>query len=366
MFATLLAASLFCAQEPDPAVQVPPGVDAALVCGALDSGRLRPGALGLGDGGFDAGPSQRSSPDPARTHGGARLEVRAQGVKLDFPSRGELLVTPDGRLHLRGGEVSEAFSFALHLWLADGSVVRLQRASGDRPLRLVEIADAAGARTLWRDGRAVAEPGGRRELHAPTWLVLGDGRVVYRAAALGPVLVLERVLCPAALHDRFPERRALVVGDVLALSLFRLPTAVPRHATEFREARQVVDALAALTPRLFRRGVVGRADGAIGPLTLPLDGGFSLRIDVRARGPVAIGLFSADRAVPFVEWTIAETTRLHLVEPEGGAGGAPRYAFEGLVLRDLVEPLCPARTSSRDTGRARAMLASLGSSERGS
>ena len=348
--------------------QAPGAAEIAVVGGVLDDGRGLPvEALQLGDGGTD-GPAVRApgSLDGCySTEGGILVRAQAEGVKLDFPSGAELLLTPTGRVHLRSGESTPADASGVQLRLGDGSVVTTRPGRGGRPLRFVHVREGRRQTFLWLRDRRAAEASYRR-FRGSVWFVLGDGRVLYRAAQLGPIVALERVLCPRERAGDYPERQVVVAGDILAASLRHLPKLVPHRTADFPEAQQICRTLASISGRVFARGVSRRTSAAIGPVLVPLADGFSLSLEVRGTGPVVIGLKHGSEPVPLVEWTVTQTTRLHLVQPGAGRHGRPRYYMKGIDLRDMVDGLLPIPRSNEATGRARTLIARIGAGQPGS
>ena len=102
--------------------------------------------LGLGAGGVASitGRTCFTDDDDVLTPGGVRVVCRTAGVKLVFPSGRELLVAPDGYLHLRGGEVGGPFRGGVELWLADGARVDQCHVAGDHPA-VLELLDPSQA-----------------------------------------------------------------------------------------------------------------------------------------------------------------------------------------------------------------------------
>lgn len=355
-FALALGLVPMAAQTPPPTAPAPePQAPLVLVCGARDqTGALPPTAFGLGDGGLTVGSSK---PTPALgdvvTPGGIRLRARAEGVKLDFPSGAEMLITPSLRLCLRGGEQTLPTLGRLALALADGSRLELEPdGNGGRPLRRATLVTDGLRRVFWPPQQAIViEAGLRRQPDAPTnaYLVLGDGRCVYRAVPLGPLLGLRAVLRPRE-DDRYPEARIVLAGDVLAASLRQLPQRVPPHPVQFPQAPEAAQRLAELAGVLFAPGITERSARAQGPLVLALPHEWRLRVEVGAGdGLLSLGLYRADSAVPAVEWTVNRVrTELHLVRPLGGQDGGPRYFLRGFDLGDDIRALWPFVASADD------------------
>ncbi|MEZ5964131.1 MAG: hypothetical protein R3F56_09825 [Planctomycetota bacterium] len=359
----LVAVGLVAPQEQAPFV---------VVSGARHaSGALPMAAFGLGDGGLsDAGARLALAPGDVLSPGGIRVRARAEGVKLDFPSGAELLVTPSLRLCLRDGAQSLPVLGRLVLALADGSLLELEPdGGGRRPLRRATLVHGNVRQVFWPPQQAVlVEAGMRRDGDARTtaartdaYLVLGDGRCVYRAVAFGPLLGLRAVLLPRD-EQRLPPARIVVAGDVLAASLQRLPAHVPPHPVQFPQAPEAAQRLATLANVLFAPGMVERSARARGPLVLALPREWRLRCDLgQDPGFATLGLYRADATVPAVEWTINRArTELRLVRPFGGENGSPRYFLRGLDLTDEVRALWPGRPGPEDLRWLDQTLAHLG------
>ena len=119
--------------------------------------------FGLGDCGMQpsACGELRWQKDQCLTAGGVRVECRAVGVKLTFPSGRELLIAPDGFVHLRSGESAGPFPTGLELLLGDGQSVRIVLVpSANERLRDVVVGDRERRLQPWRRGEPAAELAG--------------------------------------------------------------------------------------------------------------------------------------------------------------------------------------------------------------
>ncbi len=340
-----------------------------VVSGAVRHGRMSWQGLGLGDGGLVAGSGRRkkaSVPGQATTSGGVVIRARAAGVKLDFPSGGELLVGHAGRVHLRDGAATDRNDRGLRLLLADGAVLTVvPTPGGKRPVRSVELRQASRTMVLWRGRHRYNRAISRRTFLGATYLVVGDGSVVYRPMQLGPVAVLERALCPRAAVATYPARKVVICGDVLGASLQLLSKTVPRHLSDFPAAGRIADGLAAMADRLFAPGTASRPSGSVGAVIIQLAGGYRLHLEVRGSGPLALALVPPQASLPVVEWTVdSSTTRLHLVQPDAGRNGRPRYSMRGVDLRSMVGRVFPFENCSRDVSRARRLIVEAGAIDR--
>ncbi|MEM7199553.1 MAG: hypothetical protein AAF628_04765 [Planctomycetota bacterium] len=340
--------------------------EASIVTGVLRSGVMSLEALGLGAGGFgrrDARPAtEYRTPGEAWTPGGARVRAQREGVKIDFPSGVELLLSPDGLVHLRDGAHTTRRHSVLELWLADGSRVRAVTAAGPRPLQTVElqVEERFGVR-LWDRTRSVHTRARMAPRRAELLVALGRGDVLYGFACAGPMVALERELCPVARVADLPPRRLVVLGDLLVESLQRLPGHVPPASVQMPQAPEAAQTLAALATRLFPAGrVVERPAGAVGDLVVPLIAGFRLQVEERVGGVFWLGLHRGDSGLPAVEWRAGPSPTLHLVRPFGGRQGVPRHFLRGLRLVADAATLLGAPRSATVGPRLTRVLRGLG------
>ena len=326
-------------------------------------GRVALAGLGLGNGGVAIRPGATGATDGIGrfvTRGGVLVRALAEGVKLDFPSGGEVLVDPRGIAHLRDGARTLPHSSGLRLVLLDGSHVDIlvQNGSG-RPLREVRVADGQEAALLWRSGRAVrrVDRGGAfvgRTLHA-----FGDGRSLYELADVGTAIVYERLLGPEEAEEPLPARGAVLLGDVLGRSLQEIAAVAQQRAAGDPNTQALAQNLANMAPRLFGRPHL-RPDGAHGELEIPLDGGLRLSLRVPAAEPMILALHAAGDPVALCEWTTTNVTRLHLVQRSAGPDGGPRYLMRGHALNLLLDRVLAHAPSPTSRARAKHTLATLG------
>ncbi|MDO8349423.1 MAG: hypothetical protein Q7T30_04245, partial [Planctomycetota bacterium] len=204
---------LWLPQQPTPPTALPMLHAEVVLTDAIDPVPLA--AFGLGDGGIDAGDAPgtlRWSNDGCTTPGGVRVQCLAVGVKLTFATGRELLLASDGTLHLRSGEKAGAFPFGAELRLGDGSAVRVVLAQGQSD-RLRDVVVVAGERVLqpWRRGSPDREIGRQAPWAGVRLCCGGDGGDVYRAIAIGPLVVLDRVLVAKERIDTTPAERLVVL-----------------------------------------------------------------------------------------------------------------------------------------------------------
>jgi hypothetical protein len=296
--------------------------------------------FGLGDGGFDAAEPGflRWSKDGCTTPGGARIECQSVGVKLTFPSGCELLVAPDGRVHLRSGEFAGPFPAGLELRLGDGSTVRISLSQGTHE-RLRDVQVASGDRVLqpWRRGEAtqwIERPGYWAGLRL---CCCGDGGDLYRAIALGPLVVLDRTLVAADRAEQTPNERLVVLTAPLLQSLAGLPRQQRQPDPTLRRLVTAVAAVADRGEAIFPAGAaLARADKD--SLRWLLRGGYELQLDLD--GPMAprLSLFAGESPRPMVEWTLQGSPALFLGNP-GDDANEKRWHGNGVRLPRIAADL---------------------------
>lgn len=305
------------------------------------------GDIGLGDGGVvrRRGALRFDERDGCVTPGGVRVACRGVGVKLTFPSGRELLVGPDGALHLRSGEVAAGYRAGVELLLADGCRVQVSLAQS-RKNRVRDVRVVQGERALqpWRRGTAAAARG-----RAPRWsgvrlACCGDGGWLYRPIALGPLVVLERTLVPVAQRDATPERRLVVLTDPLRESLARMPRQHRETQANVRRAVAAVTAVSERSAQIFPAGAaLHRAERD--RLRWSLAAGFELQLELD--GPLAprLQLFPGRAPLPMVEWTLGAAGAAYLTNPNedqlgkrwhGNGTRMPRVLSD-LQVRDHLE-----------------------------
>ena len=341
---------------------VPPTAQAILAGGALQNGRVETASLGLGTGGIRAVGENplRTTRGTADTPGGVWIQAKTAGVKFEFPSGRELLITPDCRLHLRGGERSLPFLRGVRLILGDGTIVTVRRSSTPRrPLAAVEVESGGRTILIWMGNRSAGHATRAVPFTGSSLLVLGDGGTLYRASAAGPVVALERVLCEKRLQRRFPRRRLVILGHILAESMKLLPGHAPKRSVQFPQVAEAAERFAALGPVLFRR-TVPRPPGAVGELWFELANQYRVKVESNDKGILTIGLFREGSTIPGVEWIVAGRTTIHFVRPTGGTRGGPRYFLHGLDLRRLVTGLLPIPSNARQRQDVAKTIAALG------
>lgn len=271
----------------------------------------------LGDGGIPTSErgELRWSDDGCITPGGVRVGVRTVGVKLTFPSGTELLLAADGHLHLRSGEQGGPFPGGAELLLGDGSVVRVTLVPSNA-VRVRDVVVIAGERVLqpWRRGEQATEMPRRGAWPGLHLAVCGTGGDVYRAIALGPLVVMDRVLVSAARVSAAPEQRLVVLREPLVRSL----TVMQRqHREANAEVRRAITAVAAIADRgdlIFPAGAaLQRAEQD--RLRWLLLNGFELQLDLH--GPMAprLQLFAGMAPLPMVEWTARTDAVAFLTNP---------------------------------------------------
>ncbi len=313
--------------------------------------------FGLGDGGLaDERGDLRWSDDGCTTPGGVRIECRSVGVKLTFPSGRELLVAPDGHLHLRAGEFAGPFASGVELRLADGAMVRIALAPGSRErLREVTVITEDRALQPWRRGKPAVEVVSRTGWGGVRLCCCGDGGDVFRAIALGPLVVLDRVLVAGSREAMVPSQRLVVLTAPLRRSL---STMQRQHREADADVRRAVTAIAAVADRadgIFPAGAgLQRSDAD--RLRWLLRGGFELQLDLDGPSAPRLSLFAGNAVRPMVEWTLNADAAAFLSNPDPEAPDArwhgdgtrlPRTAVELQARNELQERVLALRILDR-------------------
>ena len=273
--------------------------------------------LGLGDGGIAAvdGRTHFTPADDVCTPGGVRVVCRTAGVKLVFPSGRELLVAPDGFLHLRDGAVGGPFRGGVELWLADGTTVRVTLAQSSAVrLREVTVGDATRRLHAWRRGEpcvAAASPSGWA---GPRLCCAGDGGDVYRAIALGPLLVLDRVLIAVDRDEHAPRERLVVLAEPLVDSL---RTMQRQHREPDAAVRGAMAAIAVLAAHAADILPAGAALPRVESDRLRWQLGAGFEVEYAIDGPLAprLELYAPTATQPMVEWTLHADGAAFLANP---------------------------------------------------
>lgn len=312
---------LLLSQSPTPAAlpKQPPVLQPEVVLAAGDDTPLV-AQFGLGDGGVgNLGSGERKAlrflDDACVTSGGVRIECRSVGVRLTFPSGRELLVATDGNLHLRSGEVAGPFATGLALHLADGAVVSIALApSSEERLRDVHVVEGDAALQPWRRG----EPA-RMTPRRPGWAGLrfsccGDGGEIYRTIALGPLVVLDRVLVPAARAAAAPKQRLVVLTAPMLHALELMPR---QHRETDAPVRHAVAAVAGVAERGAIIFPVGASLQRVerDRLRWQLQAGFELQMDLQGQQGPRLQLCVNEAVVPMVEWTLRADSAAFMTNP---------------------------------------------------
>lgn len=303
--------------------------------------------FGLGEGGVD---KERATlrfvgKGGCVTPGGVHVECRSVGVKLTFASGRELLVAPDGALHLRSGEAAGPFPSGLELMLGDGSRVRVVLAQARRNrVRDVYVLDGKRVLQPWRRGKAV-----KSDARTKTWAgarvaCCGDGGDLYRPMAIGPLIVLDRLLVEKKRLDETPRERLVVLTKPLRQSLVRMPRQHRETETVVRRAVAAVTAVADRGDVIFPAGAALRR-AEHDRLRWLLRGGFELQLDLRSSVTPRLQLFAGSSPLPMVEWTLGANSAAYLTNPRddqigkrwhGNGTRLPRAAVE-LQVRDHLQ-----------------------------
>ncbi len=310
-------------------------------------------SYGLGDGGVRTdgdGVAMRTVAGECRTPGGVHVECQREGTRLTFPSGRELLLAPDGFVHLRDGAVAGPFEGGIELQLLDGACVRFALGESRRaPIAEVVVTAGGEARRLWRRTDRIDEPAGGAWLGDRVFC-LGDGGALYRALALGPVVTLQRVLAPRAAANA-PEARLALQVDGMVHSL--------RQLIDARERTANPDALAECQLVLDNAAVVFPTDTtappriSTSPLQFLLRAGYDLRFEV-VGGDIRM-LMARHEQRPFAEWQLGYGASVRCVEPVMQPIGAP-------VWLPIVAPTLQPRLQRLELVRAVQVLHALAGS----
>jgi hypothetical protein len=291
--------------------------------------------FGLGDGGTkppDPNGMRWATDAGLVSPGGVRIDCRGAGVKLTFPTGRELLFAGDGWLHLRSEARGGPYPFGAELWLGDGSrlQVRLQPGASP-PLRDVALVCDRQAAVPWQRGAPARTATGAGAWASVRLACFGDGGDVFRTIALGPVLVLDRVLVAADREPRVPRQRLAVATTAMQEALLRLPRLHTGTEAALRAAADALRTLAEASAMVLPEGAeLPRLES--GQLRWGLGGGCELGLDLEAeRGPL-LQLFAPEATRPLVEWTLADPSAAYLTNPFADTPGALRWHGHGVRL----------------------------------
>jgi hypothetical protein len=308
---------------------------------------VRVGEFGLGDGGVAAAHGElRFADDGCVTAGGVRVVCRPAGVKLEFATGTEVLIAPDGYLHLRGGEKGGPFPGGLEVLLADGQSVRVRLdASVDERVREVVVGDEQRRLRVWERGEAAREVARGSGWTGVRVVAAGGGGELYRAIALGPLAVLDRLLVAKERENATPKQRLVVFAAPLVSSL---RTMQRQHREADAAVRAAMTAIAAIAERaegLFPTGAqLQRVERE--SMRWLLRDGFELELTLT--GPMAprLQLYPGKTQMPMVEWTLRAEAVAFLVNPRdeqidkrwhGNGTRLPKVAQELQARPDLFE-----------------------------
>lgn len=337
-------------------------------------GETLAGAAGLGCGGIAPvqgrkAPAGRQPDGTLHTRGGVVVEARAEGVKLTFASGRELLFMRDGHLHLRGGEHAGPFGTGIEFTFANGEKLRIVRSGSARaPIEDVLWIDGTEAVRTWGRSGPVFEAVEPQGWSGPRVLCAGHGDAVYRAVAVGPLLVLDAALLPTADADRLPMQRIVLAGEALAASLQALPGSVPRRRHDEEEMKGVVG-LAEVAGRIFAPGRRPPLRVEKGELRWSLHNGFELSLEVTDQSPARLVLHRGHAVDGLVEWRLGAVTTLRLCVPPaapapGAESGRPlaekpaRFTATPIRMEAVFTDFAP-RASARDLHAAAAVARRL-------
>lgn len=273
--------------------------------------------FGLGEGGVN---HKRATlcfheSDGCVTPGGVHVVCRSVGVKLTFPSGREVLLAPDGGLHLRSGEAAGPYSAGLEFLLADGATVRVTLAQ-NRKARIRAVSVTYGRRSLqpWRLGKKAQATTRVRTWSGVRLACCGDGGDLYRPLAIGPLVVLDRVLVEKQRVDKTPRERLVVLTEPIRQSLLLMPRQHRETEASVRRAVAAVTEVADRSSMIFPRGAALRR-AEHDRLRWLLGGGFELQLDPDISVTPHLQLFAGTSSIPMVEWTLGAGTAAYLTNP---------------------------------------------------
>ncbi|MCB9878878.1 MAG: hypothetical protein H6835_14885 [Planctomycetes bacterium] len=354
MLTTLLLGVPLAAQQRAPLQPPPPQLPEVVLAEGVDE--VSVAAFGLGDGGVAAEREELRWHDEEGcvTPGGVRVVVRSVGVLLRFPSGRELLVAPDGVVHLRSGESAGNFPHGVELLLGDDSAVRVSLAQARKNrVRDVEVVHGRRALVPWRRGSAAQDEARTDRWAGARLACCGDGGDLYRPLALGPLVVLERVLVEEQRVDATPGERLVVLAQALRQSL---QTMGRQHRDVDADVRRAVTAVAGVADRgdviLPVGAALPRAERERARWTC--GGGFELQLDLD--GPLAprLALFAGRSPLPMVEWSLGTGAAAYLTNPKPDQLGK-RWHGNGTRLPQVV-PELQVREHLEELPRALAVL----------
>lgn len=295
--------------------------------------------FGLGDGGVTRkqGLLQFHPTDGCVTPGGVHVACRAVGVKLTFPSGREVLLAPDGGLHLRSGEVAGPFPSGLEIMLGDGTRVSITLAQSRRVrVRDVWVSDSAHSLHPWRLGKAAAKTSKSKSWSGLRLACCGEGDDIYRPLAIGPLLVLDRILVRRDRRDKTPSERLVLLSDSIRQSLLRMPRQHRETDAPVRRAVAAIVAVAEHSDLIFPRGAALRR-AQHDKLRWMLGRGFELQLDLDSASQPYLQLFAGSSPLPMVEWTLGRGAVAYLTNPREGQLGKRWHGNGTRLVNSLPE-----------------------------
>jgi hypothetical protein len=353
----LLLFALLAPQGQAPASLDRDGPDVPELVLVEESAKVPLAAFGLGDGGIQQHGSSKLHLEPGEAHtpGGVRVQALRQGVKLTFPSGRELLFTPSGFLHLRDGAEKGPFTLGVELRLGDGSSVRIDRSGSRRsPVQEVVVVTDGRADRIWSRDYPVLEFARCSPWNGIRLLCCGEGDMLYRAIAAGPLVTLERCLCPKGHEAEQPERRLALLTAPMITSLQELQSRRVRADPQSFHTLRTVSGVVANAQQIFAaKGLAVRVDR--NQPRYSLLGGFEVAIEAPAGDPMRITLHAGMEKQALAEWTLGYFAQLRLLGADPEGSGAARYLPNSVRLPDVV-PELTARAGLRELAEVRTVL----------
>lgn len=222
--------------------------------------------------------------------------------------------------------------------LGDGSTVRISLAQS-RTNRVRDVWVGDGDRTLqpWRRGKPAKKDATIKHWSGIRLACCGDGGDLYRPMAIGPLVVLDRILVPEDRLDDTPRERLVVLTDPIRKSLARMPR---QHRETDAPVRRAVAAVAAVADRgdvVFPSGAALRR-AEHDRLRWLLGGGFELQLDMDSAAQPRLQLFAGHSPLPMVEWLLSTSSAAYMTNPRTDQIGK-RWHGNGTRLPVVVPEL---------------------------
>jgi hypothetical protein len=230
-------------------------------------------------------------------------------------------------------------------------------AQGQRDrLREVSVVDGETCAQPWLRGKAAREMADPKAWGGVRLCCCGDGGDLFRAVALGPLVVLDRLLVAKDREAVVPRERLVVLtaGLVKTMELMR-----KQHTAPDPELRRAVGTVAAIAGRA---DVVFPAGAALlraeqHELRWVLRGGYELELALTGKNAPRLAFYAGRSVRPLVEWTLEGTPSAFLPNPNEEPG-ASHWHGNGLRLPRIAQDL-QARAELFEQGYAMQVIKRL-------